>query len=73
MVEDLLERARREADAIVGEAQEQARRLLQAAETVRDGTGIKASEVENLSSELQKHLEETIARLTDILNQLRSS
>lgn len=73
MVEDLLERARREADAIVGEAQEQARRLLQAAETVRDGTGIKASEVENLSSELQKHLEETIGRLTDILNQLRSS
>lgn len=73
MADDLLEQARREADAIVGEAQEQARRLLQAAERVRDGTGIKADEVENLSGELQKHLEETIARLTDILDQLRSS
>ncbi len=60
----LFDEARDEARAIVAEANEQARGLL-------DAAGSKASEIKQEGTELARHIEEAIETLTEILADLR--
>lgn len=62
--ESLFEESRAEADAIVAEAKDQARRLTEAA-------GAKAEEIKREGAELAGHIEEAIETLTQILADLR--
>lgn len=62
--ESLFDEARDEAHAIVAEANEQARGLLDAADS-------KASEIKQQGTELARHIEEAIETLTQILADLR--
>lgn len=62
--ESLFDVARLEASAIIAEANEQARGLLEAADS-------KASEIKQEGTELARHIEEAIETLTQILADLR--
>lgn len=68
--EELLQQARTEAEAIVAEAREQARQLLEAAETRRSQT--QPEVVRAAGEQLAEGIERTIQALTEVLEELRS-
>jgi vacuolar-type H+-ATPase subunit H len=68
---DLVQQARAEADAIVAEAQEQARRLLEAAEERRKVLDDQVEKLRSEGRELALNLERSIQLLTQIFEELR--
>ena len=69
--EELLEQARNEAAAIVAEAEEQARRLMEAAEEKRTETDTNIDDVRAAGQELAAGIERSIEMLTEVLEELR--
>lgn len=69
---ELLEVARREAEAIVAEAEEQATRLTAAAEQRNKHLAEDSRQLRSAGQELALNLERTIALLTQILTELRN-
>jgi phage-related minor tail protein len=68
---DIVQRARAEASAIVAEAEDQARMLLEAAERRRHEADIGTDALRAEGAELARNLERSIQLLTQILEELR--
>ncbi len=68
---DLIRQVREEADAIVAEARDQAKRLTEAAEARRKASLGDSEEIRNGGLELAENLERTIEQLTRILEELK--
>jgi vacuolar-type H+-ATPase subunit H len=68
---DLLEQARAEAEAIVAEAKEQARMLMDVAQQRREAADGQTEEIRNAGRELAGNLERAIGLLTQVLEELR--
>lgn len=69
--EELLEQARNEAAAIVAEAEEQARRLIEAAEKKHTETDANIDGIRAAGQELAAGIERSIEMLTEALEELR--
>lgn len=67
--EELLQQAHTEADAIVAEAREQARQLIEAAEARRAGTSPEA--IREAGEQLVEGIQSAIQELTGVLEELR--
>ena len=68
---ELVRQAREEADAILTEARDQARRLREAAEAHRNAVKGETEQVRSAGRNLADNLEKTIDVLTEILEELR--
>jgi F0F1-type ATP synthase membrane subunit b/b' len=68
---DLLEQARAEAEAIVAEAKEQARLLMDAAQRGRETADGQTEAIRNAGRELAGNLERAIGLLNQVLMELR--
>ncbi len=69
--QDIVELARREADALIAEAKAQAETLLKAAERRRAQADAETSEAKAAGQELARNIERTIDLLSQILQELR--
>lgn len=68
---DLVNQARDEARAVIAEAVEQARLILEAADKRQKDADYETHEVREAGRELARNLERSIALLTQILEELR--